>query len=301
MDNDTQPATAAADPAGDGTVTQSHHHAHLGRAALTKVPQIIVLFWVSKILITAMGEATSDYMNQALGPAIAVPLMLIGLYLALRLQFRQDRYNAWTYWLVVVMVAIFGTSAADALHVGLGIPYVISTLFYAIVLTGVFIAWYRSEGTLSIHSIHSRRREKFYWATVLATFALGTAAGDLTATEWHMGFLPAGLMFCALIAVPAVAWWRFGLNSIVAFWFAYIITRPLGASFADWFDNTHQLTGLNLGAGPVALALAVVVAGFVAYLAITRVDVQTEDAGPSRGTNAVAPAGAGLPASEIAG
>jgi len=116
-----------------------------------------------------------------------------------------------------------------------------------------------------------------------------------------MGFLPAGLMFCALIAVPAVAWWRFGLNSIVAFWFAYIITRPLGASFADWFDNTHQLTGLNLGAGPVALALAVVVAGFVAYLAITRVDVQTEDAGPSRGTNAVAPAGAGLPASEIAG
>ena len=125
------PATAAADPAGDGTVTQSHHHAHLGRAALTKVPQIIVLFWVSKILITAMGEATSDYMNQALGPAIAVPLMLIGLYLALRLQFRQDRYNAWTYWLVVVMVAIFGTSAADALHVGLGIPYVISTLFYA--------------------------------------------------------------------------------------------------------------------------------------------------------------------------
>jgi len=252
---------------------------HRGRKALTKVPQIIVLFWVSKILITAMGEATSDFMNQALGPAIAVPIMLLGLYVALRYQFKQHRYVAWAYWLVVIMVATFGTSAADALHVGLGIPYAVSTTFYAIVLTGIFIAWYRSEGTLSIHSIHTRRREKFYWATVLATFALGTAAGDLTATEWHLGFLPSGLMFAALIAVPAVAWWRFGLNSIVAFWFAYIVTRPLGASYADWFDNTHQLSGLALGAGPVALALTFAVVVVVAYLAVTRVDVQGEVAG----------------------
>jgi uncharacterized membrane-anchored protein len=246
------------------------------RHAATKVPQIIILFWVSKILITAMGEATSDYMNQALGPAIAVPIMLIGLYLALKLQFKQDRYVAWTYWLVVVMVAVFGTSAADALHVGLGIPYVISTAFYAIVLGLVFTFWYRSEGTLSIHSIHTRRREKFYWATVLATFALGTAGGDLTATEWNLGFLPSGLLFIALIAVPAIAWWRFGLNAIVAFWFAYIITRPLGASFADWLDNTRKLSGLALGAGPVALGLAALVVVVVVYLAVTRVDVQRE-------------------------
>jgi len=268
------------------------------------VPQIIVLFWVSKILITAMGEATSDYMNQALGPAIAVPIMLVGLYLALKLQFRQDRYVAWSYWLVVVMVATFGTSAADALHVGLGIPYVVSTAFYAIVLAGVFTAWYRSEGTLSIHSIHTRRREKFYWATVLATFALGTAGGDLTATEWHLGFLPSGLMFAALIAVPAIAWWRFGMNSIVAFWFAYIVTRPLGASFADWFDNTRKLSGLGLGAGPVALVLALAVAGFVAYLAVSHVDVQIEPpvfaAGGESEPPVSAPAGA-MPASEIAG
>jgi len=223
-----------------------------------------------------MGEATSDYMNQALGPAIAVPIMLIGLWVALKLQLGQDRYVAWTYWLVVVMVAVFGTSAADALHVGLGIPYVISTAFYAIVLAVVFTCWYRSEGTLSIHSIHTRRREKFYWATVLATFALGTAAGDLTATEWNLGFLPSGLLFIALIAVPAIAWWRFGLNSIVAFWFAYIITRPLGASFADYFDNTRKLSGLALGAGPVALGLAALVVAVVGYLAVTRVDVQKE-------------------------
>ena len=262
------------------------------RHAATKVPQIILMFWVSKIVITAMGEATSDYMNQALGPAIAVPIMLIGLYIALRLQLKRDRYVAWNYWLVVVMVAVFGTSAADALHVGLGIPYVISTAFYAIVLAAVFTAWYRSEGTLSIHSIHTHRREKFYWATVLATFALGTAAGDLTATEWNLGFLPSGLLFIALILVPAIAWWRFGLNSIIAFWFAYVVTRPLGASFADWFDNTRKLTGLDLGAGPVALGLAVLVAIAVGYLAVSRVDVQHEEVheeGPAS-AHAVGPA-----------
>jgi uncharacterized membrane-anchored protein len=247
------------------------------RETATKVPQIILLFWVAKVASTAMGEATSDFMNQAIGPAIAVPIMLAGLYVALNLQFKQDHYVAWTYWLVVVMVAIFGTSAADALHVGLGIPYVFSTAFYAIVLAGIFTAWYRSEGTLSIHSIHTRRREKFYWATVLATFALGTAGGDLTATEWHLGFLPSGLMFIVLIAVPAVAWWRFGLNSVIAFWFAYVVTRPLGASFADWLDATRHLSGLGLGAGPVTVALTVLVLAVVGYLVLTRVDVQPDD------------------------
>ncbi len=257
----------------DTTSQPPKHNVHW---ALTKVPQIIILFWVSKVVITAMGEATSDYMNQALGPAIAVPIMLIGLWVALRLQFKQDRYVAWTYWLVVVMVAVFGTSAADALHVGLGIPYQISTAFYAVVLAVIFITWYRSEKTLSIHSIHTRRRERFYWATVLATFALGTAAGDLTATAWHLGFFESGILFTLLIAVPAVGWWRFGMNPIFAFWFAYILTRPLGASFADWLDNPPRLGGLGLGTGPVALALGVVVVAFVGYLAVSRVDVQGE-------------------------
>jgi len=247
--------------------------------ALTKVPQIIVLFWASKIVITAMGEATSDYMNQAIGPAIAVPIMLIGLYVALRLQFRRDRYVAWNYWLVVVMIAVFGTSAADALHVGLGIAYPVSTAFYAVVLACVFIAWYRSEGTLSIHSIYTPRRERYYWATVFATFALGTAGGDMTATAMHLGFFGSGLLFIGLILIPLIAW-RLGLNSIVAFWFAYILTRPLGASFADWLDNTRHLSGLALGAGPVALGLSVATVAFVAYLARTRVDVKREPALP---------------------
>jgi uncharacterized membrane-anchored protein len=182
--------------------------------------------------------------------------MLIGLGYALKLQFKQRRYVAWSYWLVVVAIAVFGTSAADALHVGLGIAYPVSTAFYAVVLACVFIAWYRSEGTLSIHSIYTPRRERYYWATVFATFALGTAAGDMTATAMHLGFFASGLLFTGLIAIPLIAW-RLGLDPIVTFWCAYILTRPLGASFADWLDNPRHLGGLALGTGPVALGLVV--------------------------------------------
>jgi uncharacterized membrane-anchored protein len=247
------------------------------RRASTKVPQLTAFFWLTKILTTAMGESTSDFMNAALGPAIAVPLMLIGLGMSLRLQFKMRRYVAWSYWLVVVMVAVFGTSAADALHVGFGIPYTISTAFYLVVLAIILTAWYRSEKTLSIHSIYTPRREAFYWATVLATFALGTAAGDLTATTWHLGFLTSGVLFAVVIAVPALAYWRLGMNEILAFWFAYIITRPLGASYADWLDNPHRLRGLALGTGPVTLGLTLVIVALVGYLSISRVDVTGED------------------------
>jgi uncharacterized membrane-anchored protein len=272
------PAVIGLDPAASPQAAASARPSHGVRATLTKVPEIIVLFWVSKVLITAMGEAASDYLNAALGPAIAVPIMLVGLGVALKLQFSQQRYVAWSYWLVVVMVAVFGTSAADALHVGLGIAYPVSTAFYAIVLTLVFAAWYRSEGTLSIHSIRTARREKFYWATVFATFALGTAAGDMTATAMHLGFFVSGLLFMGLIAIPFIAWWRFGMNAILAFWFAYVLTRPLGASFADWLDATHRRGGLGIGTGVVALGLTVVIAGFIGYLAHSRADVQLEPA-----------------------
>jgi uncharacterized membrane-anchored protein len=168
------------------------------------------------------------------------------------------------------MVAVFGTTAADALHVVLGIPYLYSTIFYAVVLTAIFVAWYRSEQTLSIHSIDSRRREQFYWATVLATFALGTAAGDLTATPLHLGFLDSGLMFLGVFVVPALAYWLFGLNEIFAFWSAYIATRPLGASFSDWMAVPRNRGGLNLGPGPVSLILTVLIVAFVGYLSIKR-------------------------------
>jgi uncharacterized membrane-anchored protein len=163
--------------------------------------------------------------------------------------------------------------AADVLHVGLGVPYIASTVFYAIVLAGVFRAWYVSEGTLSIHSIYNTRRELFYWAAVLATFALGTAAGDLTAVTFGLGYLASGVIFAALIAVPAVGYRRFGMNSILAFWCAYVITRPLGASFADWLAVNHHRGGLALGTGWVSIALAALIAAIVAYLTATRSDV----------------------------
>jgi uncharacterized membrane-anchored protein len=262
-----QEALAAPDTAPPRPVGAAEH-------ALAKVPEITAWFWITKILTTAMGEAISDFMNATLGPAIAVPLMLIGLGVALRYQFRTDRYEAWPYWTVVAMVSVFGTSAADALHVGLGIAYPVSTTFYALVLAGVFIAWYRREGTLSIHSIYTRRRERFYWATVLATFALGTAAGDMTATSMHIGYFASAVMFLVIIAIPAIAHQRFGLNAILAFWFAYTITRPLGASFADWFDNPHHLGGLALGTGPVSIALALCVLAAIRHMAVNGVGVR---------------------------
>jgi uncharacterized membrane-anchored protein len=233
--------------------------------AAAKVPEITVLFWVIKILTTGMGEAASDYLgntNLVLAGVVGVG----GMFWALRWQLRTERYLPLAYWSAVAMVAVFGTMAADLLHVILGLSYLVTTPFYAVVLTVVLTRWYASEGTLSIHSITTRRRELFYWATVLATFALGTAAGDLTAATFKLGFFDSGLLFAGMILVPLVAW-RMGLNEVAAFWAAYILTRPLGASFADWFGKAPKLTGLGLGDGTVTwttLGAIVLLVGWVA-------------------------------------
>ena len=172
------------------------------RHPLTKVPEVTAYFWITKVLTTGMGEATSDYLVHRFNPEIAVVVGFTAFVAAMALQFSVRRYNSWIYWLAVVMVAVFGTMAADVLHVGLGIPYAVSTAFFAVVLAVIFVLWYRSERTLSIHSIYTRRRELFYWATVLATFALGTAAGDLTAKVVGLGYLVSGVMFAVVIAEP---------------------------------------------------------------------------------------------------
>jgi uncharacterized membrane-anchored protein len=239
----------------------------------SKVPEITAIFWVIKILTTAMGEATSDCLDHRLGPAITVALELTGFAVALALQFRANRYIPWIYWFSVSMVAVFGTMAADSIHAA-GVPFYASTAFYAIVLALVFLAWYRREGTLSVHSIYTLHRERFYWATVLATFALGTATGDMTASTLHLGFATSGLIFAAIIVLPGIGYWRFGLNPIFAFWFAYVITRPLGASFADWFASSNR--GLGFSTGPVSVVLALVILALVAFLAITHEDVEEE-------------------------
>jgi uncharacterized membrane-anchored protein len=239
-----------------------------------KVPEITVWFWAIKALSTAMGESTSDYLVHAMNPEVAVCLGFLGFLAALWWQFSRRRYSAWPYWTAVVGVGVFGTMAADVLHVGFGVPYPVSSVFYALVLAAVFVSWQRTERTLSIHTVDSPRREAFYWAAVVATFAMGTAVGDLTATTFHLGYLASGLLFAAVIAVPAVGRWRFDWNPVFSFWFAYVATRPLGASFADWMGKPQSVGGLGWGDGTVAVALTAAIVCMVAYLAITRRDVQ---------------------------
>ena len=239
---------------------------------LSKVPAVTALFWVTKVLTTGMGETTSDFLARTLGPIPAVGLAGLALLASLGWQLALRRYVAGVYWLAVVLVSVFGTMAADVLHVGLGVPYRVSVVFFLAVLLGIFAVWFLAERTLSIHSIRRPRPELFYWATVLATFALGTAAGDLTATTLHLGYLDSGVLFAVAIAVPALAWRLFGLNPILAFWLAYILTRPLGASFADWAAVPASRGGLNLGYGPVSLALTAAIVALVGYLGTSRRD-----------------------------
>lgn len=253
------------------------------RHRYSKVPEVTAFFWIVKALTTAMGESTSDFLVHAMIPQIAVVLGGIAFTIALYLQFSKDRYVPWAYWLAVAMVGVFGTMCADVLHVGFGVPYIASTIFFAVALFAVFRTWYRSEGTLSIHSIRTPRRELFYWAAVVATFALGTAAGDLTAVTFGLGYFGSAALFAAVIAIPALGYFRYRMNPILAFWFAYVVTRPLGASIADWLGKSSESGGLGLGLGPVSLVLAATIASFVAYLSATGKDTPDEIRAPHRG------------------
>jgi uncharacterized membrane-anchored protein len=225
-------------------------------------------------LSTALGESTSDYLVHALAPIPAVLLGFTAFVISLAIQFAMRRYCAWAYWFAVAMVGVFGTMAADVLHVGFGVPYVISAALYGVALFAVYLTWFRVERTLSVHSIDTPRRETFYWAAVVATFALGTAVGDLTAITLNLGYLWSVALFAVVIIVPVVGYRRLRWNSIFCFWFAYVITRPLGASVADWLGKPTDVGGLGLGGGLVSLMLAILIGGVVAYLAATRVDVQ---------------------------
>ncbi len=241
---------------------------------LTKVPEITIYFWIIKLLSTAMGEATSDYLVFHVNQYLAVILGTLGFIVALILQFKVNRYIPWVYWLMVCMVSIFGTMAADVAHVVLLIPYWLSASAFFVALLVIFRLWYKTEKTLSIHSINTKRRELFYWATVLATFAMGTALGDLTAETFHMGFLASGIMFTCLFAIPGLCFGLIKANGIATFWIAYILTRPLGASFADWFGKDRSAGGLGYGTEKVSVILTLIIVIFVAYLTITGKDVQ---------------------------
>ncbi|MEU2712107.1 hypothetical protein [Streptomyces sp. NPDC007205] len=243
------------------------------RESATKVPEVTVYFWIIKVLTTGMGETASDFLAHLLGPIPAVGLGGLAFAAALVLQFAVRRYVAWIYWTAIVMVSVFGTMAADVLHVGLGVPYTLSTPLFLLALAAVFALWYKSERTLSIHSIRTRRREFFYWAAVLATFALGTAAGDLTATI-GLGYAGSVVLFAVAICVPALAHRAGLLGAVAAFWSAYVLTRPLGASLADWMALPARRGGLAWGLGPVTLSWTVAIVAFVAYLAVSHRDTE---------------------------
>ncbi len=244
-----------------------------------KVPEVLAVFWLVKILTTAGGEATSDYLKtygNIGGGGTEIVLFLIGL----ALQFGTRRYRAFSYWFLAFAIAIGGTGISDFLHLDAHIPYLGTTLLWAAILAAIFWLWQRSEGTLSIHSITTQRREGFYWATVFATFALGTALGDFTANSLNLGYLPSGILFAVVILIPPLLRWRGGLGSIAAFWMSYVVTRPLGASFADYISRPRSISGLNFGDGPTAIVFAVAVLLLVSYLAIVRPDIQPSPEDP---------------------
>ena len=227
-----------------------------------------MLFWVVKILTTGVGEIFSDYICLAINRYLAVALGLLFLIIALVLQLKVRRHLPYVYWFAALMVSIFGTMFADVLHVGLGIPYLVSTITYVVVLALAFVIWWRVEKTLAVHSIVTTRRELFYWLTVLLTFALGTATGDLTAVTFHLGYLMSAVLFAVLICIPLFGYKILHWNEVFSFWFAYILTRPLGASVADWISASHVAGGLGLGKGLVSLALFLIIAVLVAYLTL---------------------------------
>jgi uncharacterized membrane-anchored protein len=233
-----------------------------------KVPAATLAFWVLKILTTGMGETASDWLARTIDPVLAVAASGLVLAAVLLAQLVARGYRPWLYWGAVAMVSVFGTMAADVVHIVLGVPYLVSTAVFAAAVAGLLIVWHRIEGTLAIHSISTTRRELFYWATVAATFALGTAAGDLTATTLGLGYLASGFLFAVAFAVPPLAHRFAGMNAVLAFWTAYVLTRPLGASFADWIAVPPGRGGLDLGTGPITLILLVAIAAGVTTLSI---------------------------------
>lgn len=251
------------EPLGDHATMTSHSRP-------TRVPDPSPIFWVAKAVSTALGEAVSDFSIRALDPVVAVLLGFAFFVLALAWQLTRRRYLPGAYWLAVAAVGVFGTMAADVVHVVIGLPYAASAALYALALASVFVLWRRREGTLSVHDVTTTRRELFYWAAVVGTFALGTAVGDLTAVTFGLGYLPSVAVFAVLIAVPIIAWRMAWWIGVFAFWFAYVLTRPLGASVADWLGKPVDEGGVGVGTGWVSFALTAVMVVLVVVMRARR-------------------------------
>lgn len=254
------------------------------RIRWNKVPEVTGYFWVIKVLCTTVGETAADLLNEKLGLGLTGVSLLTSVLLAAVLvaQFRTRAYQAGVYWLAVALISIVGTLISDNLTDNLGVPLTTSTTAFAIVLAVVFVVWYRSERTLSIHSVDSTRREAFYWLAVLFTFALGTAAGDLLAERMALGYWISALLFAAAIAAVAVAHFALGLDAVWSFWIAYVLTRPLGASMGDYLSQPTADGGLGLGTVVTSVLFLAVILGLVTFLTVTRKDVTESDRAVAR-------------------
>jgi uncharacterized membrane-anchored protein len=252
-----------------------HDAPSLGRQMLNKVPEITLYFWVIKILCTTVGETAADLMNEELGLGLTntTYIMTAGLIAVLVFQFRSRKYVPGIYWLAVVLISIVGTLITDNLVDNAGVALQTTTIAFSAALALVFAVWYWSERTLSVHTIVTTRREAFYWLAILFTFALGTSAGDLFAEKLELGFLPSAGIFAGAIAIIAVAHLRFKLNAILAFWLAYILTRPLGASIGDYLSQPVEETGLGLGTILTSIIFLATILALVVYLTVTKRDL----------------------------
>lgn len=239
--------------------------------ACNKVPEVTASFWAIKIMATTVGETGADYLIFKLGLGLPMTSLLMAAVLVaiLIVQFRTARYTPWVYWLAVTMISIVGTLLTDSLSDRFGVPLPLSTGLFILALIAVFAIWYAREGTLSIHAVDSPAREGFYWLAVLFTFALGTAAGDLLAERMGLGYLPSILLFAAAIVVVVGLWRAHIIGPVAAFWFAYILTRPLGASFGDFLSQPIANSGLGLGTTNTSLIFLAIILGLVGYLSLT--------------------------------
>jgi uncharacterized membrane-anchored protein len=246
----------------------------LGRQMLNKVPEVTIYFWIIKILCTTVGETAADYLATNLNLGLTNTTFITGalLIVVLVFQFRARRYVPGVYWLAVVLISVVGTQITDNLVDNFGVTLPTTTTVFSICLAIVFAAWYASERTLSIHTIYTTRREAFYWLTILFTFALGTAAGDLAAEQINLGYWLSAVMFGAMIAAVTFAHYFLKLNAVLAFWIAYILTRPLGASIGDYLSQARADGGLGLGTTVTSAIFLVTILVVVIYLSITRKD-----------------------------
>ncbi|PEJ53110.1 hypothetical protein CN692_21595 [Bacillus sp. AFS002410] len=249
------------------------------KALLNKVPEVTIFFWIIKILCTTVGETFADFLNFNLGLGLGPTTIIMGVafFISLFFQFKANKYSASIYWLTVVLISVFGTLVTDNLTDAMGVPLETSTIVFSVLLGLTFLFWYLSEKTLSIHSIFTRKREVFYWLAILFTFALGTAVGDLYSEQLGLGYFNTGLTVIIIILCVFLAWKFLKLDGMLAFWIAYILTRPLGASLGDYLSQPKVNGGLGLGTTSTSIIFLIAILAIIVFLAVTKIDISGKD------------------------